>query len=553
MAISSIPLPQTGMDSFMQGAAGTQNILSNILQGQQRTRQLNISQQAENRQQKELPFILQKYQDAHNEARTMLPLYAQQYKDIHGKALSDAEQQQLYNNFIKARMNAAMNPNQGAPAPQPGMPAPNGAPSMNGQAGGMPQPGAPQPGMPQPNAQAPMGQAAPPEFYAGVPREQLQQSLASNKISPADAEQLSGFLNSSGQQPGGDVAPPGMSQQPMQPMPMQPNMPAPQPGQPQDQSNMQPAPQADQGQGVSAQGGAPISNGHITVLDPGDKTRYLEDSFAGLSIGNHEIPKVIPYYDTKNGLVMKTFPSGKVTVQAYTAGKTGDATNPALQKALASQDAKLVDTLDKATAAGYDTKSTLTELSKVVTQPEWDNMRQNPILGNHELGWYANYGAPQQKEMVANYQTNSGQIIADMAGKFKGQFRKGEQTLLESMKPAMSDTADVARGKVKALMLMNEMMIQRNSATSNFIRNGMSPPDAMSKADSQVKGDLIRKMIEGQVKSPATTEDKEKSDKNSMSGKITIIDSNGDEHTIDSNRLEEAKKRDPGLRKKGAS
>src|SRR5690606_17203654 len=112
----------------------------------------------------------------------------------------------------------------------------------------------------------------------------------------------------------------------------------------------------------------------------------------------HKMPEIKTHYDQKNGLVIKEYPSGKITVQSYAGGKTSEGANPFLQKALATQDSKLVDKLDTAVLAGYDTRYTLSELAKVTTQPGWDEMRQNPILGGHELGWYASYGTPQQKE-----------------------------------------------------------------------------------------------------------------------------------------------------------
>jgi len=111
----NIPMPKFGSDIVATIPGEAQNILSKILQGQQRGQELAetakyhqgtldisrgnlaIARQAEARAQKLLPYIMQ------------------EYKDVHGKNMSALEMQNLYNGLIKD----ALSNNQPIPMAQP--------------------------------------------------------------------------------------------------------------------------------------------------------------------------------------------------------------------------------------------------------------------------------------------------------------------------------------------------------------------------------------------------------------------------------------------------
>lgn len=140
--------------------------------------------------------------------------------------------------------------------------------------------------------------------------------------------------------------------------------------------------------------------------------------------------------------------------------------------------------------------ATLDQLTNIVTSPEFERIRQLPALGHHELAYYARYGTPEEKQLVGQYYTLTGNIVKDSARDFPGQFRRGEQTLLFSMKPSPSDTADAAKGKIEALTVMNKMMGQRAKLTSQLMNQyHIDQGTAAEIADKQIDGDSIRKEI----------------------------------------------------------
>jgi len=166
----------------------------------------------------------------------------------------------------------------------------------------------------------------------------------------------------------------------------------------------------------------------------------------------------------------------------------------ARQKAINSEDAKTIADLDKASIEGGDTGNTLSGLKDIVTSDTWKKMHPFPIGNKQQVAAYGTFGSPEQQQMAGDFYAKSGQVVANMAQQFKGQFRKGEQSLVTGTKPNAADTVAVQQGKIEALQMMNSFMTQRRKMASQFMRQGSSEPDAMDKADTQLRGDLIRKV-----------------------------------------------------------
>jgi len=149
---------------------------------------------------------------------------------------------------------------------------------------------------------------------------------------------------------------------------------------------------------------------------------------------------------------------------------------------------------------------TLDNISKIISSPEFEQIRKTPILGHNELSYYARYGTPSQQNMVGQLMTTSGNIIKDSARDFAGQFRKGEQQLLENMKINPGDTVDVARGKMEQLSYLNKMLGERSRLTAAYMqKNHSSKLEAAEWADKQLNGDQIRNQIHN-ILNPKPTE-----------------------------------------------
>lgn len=145
---------------------------------------------------------------------------------------------------------------------------------------------------------------------------------------------------------------------------------------------------------------------------------------------------------------------------------------------------------------GETKQATLNDIGKILSSPEFEQIRQVPLAGRHELSYYSKFGTPEQQSMVGQYYTLTGNIIKDSARDFAGQFRRGEQQLLQSMKPSPSDTVDTARGKIESLSYMNKLLTERSRSTSQLMsKNHINKLEAQDIADKRIDGDKLRNEI----------------------------------------------------------
>lgn len=160
----------------------------------------------------------------------------------------------------------------------------------------------------------------------------------------------------------------------------------------------------------------------------------------------------------------------------------------------------------------YNTKTslaTLDDLGGILQSKEFESIRQNPILGHHELSYYAKFGSPEQQRLVGRYYTDTGNVIKDSASDFKGQFRVGEQKLLNGMKANPSDTVDAARGKVESLTYFQKMLSERSRLTSRIMDDyKINKGKASEIADKMLKGDKIRAQAQDKIYPPITLRNK---------------------------------------------
>ena len=102
--------------------------------------------------------------------------------------------------------------------------------------------------------------------------------------------------------------------------------------------------------------------------------------------------------------------------------------------------------------------------------------------------------------------TLTGELIKNAAKDFHGQFRVGEQALLNNMKPSTSDTVEGARAKTEAFSYMNQMLMKRAEESAKLIRQNVSPVEAYKAADKQIKGEEIRAAINAKLHPEKNTE-----------------------------------------------
>jgi hypothetical protein len=157
-----------------------------------------------------------------------------------------------------------------------------------------------------------------------------------------------------------------------------------------------------------------------------------------------------------------------------------------------------------------DTKlATLNDLNNMVSSPEIREIRQLPLAGRHEIAWYAREGTPAQQQLIGRLYTQMGDIVKNSSRDFAGQFRKGEQQLLQGMKPNDSDTVDVMIGKLESLTTMSKLLRERAALTSQYMgKHHIDKLQASQRADKEINGEKIREQIHDKLNPTITVRNK---------------------------------------------
>lgn len=195
-----------------------------------------------------------------------------------------------------------------------------------------------------------------------------------------------------------------------------------------------------------------------------------------------------PHIVDANGRYMAITPFGAID--------TGVSGLSARDQQLSREDAKKISHLEDIVLSGSQKQDTFNELNRDLGSPEFESIRQHPNLGGKELWWYEKNGTKAQQEMIGRVRTHMGNIIKDSSRDFAGQFRIGEQALLNSMKPNESDSLSTMKGKAEALTFMNQMLTQRSQMEADLMRNNnMSLLQAKRIADQSVDPQKIKEEI----------------------------------------------------------
>lgn len=260
-------------------------------------------------------------------------------------------------------------------------------------------------------------------------------------------------------------------------------------GQPGGQMGGQPQPEPGQGQGMFAQPGQQQPQQPAQQQQqqfgqhPNPGLDYAQAATAMQMLGLGK-----PHVVDANGKYMAITPFGNIDTGVHGLSER--------DKQLSKEDAKVITGLDQVVLNNSSKMDTFNELNGILGSPEFAKMRQNPLAGNMEMWLNGKVGSKEQQDMVGKAQTYMGHIIKDSARDFAGQFRVGEQALLNNMKPNPGDSLDVMKGKAEALTFLTTMMTKRAELEADYMRNGnLSPIQAKIAADKM----LDPKAIKGEI------------------------------------------------------
>ncbi len=257
-------------------------------------------------------------------------------------------------------------------------------------------------------------------------------------------------------------------------------------GQPGGQMGGQPQPEPGQGQGMFAQPGQqqpqqPAQQQFGQHPNPGLDYAQAATAMQMLGLGK-------PHVVDANGKYMAITPFGNIDTGVHGLSER--------DKQLSKEDAKVITGLDQVVLNNSSKMDTFNELNGILGSEEFAKMRQNPLAGNMEMWLNGKIGSKEQQDMVGKAQTYMGHIIKDSARDFAGQFRVGEQALLNNMKPNPGDSLDVMKGKAEALTFLTTMMTKRAELEADYMRNGnLSPIQAKIAADKMLDPKALKNEI----------------------------------------------------------
>ncbi len=248
-------------------------------------------------------------------------------------------------------------------------------------------------------------------------------------------------------------------------------------------NQMQNAPQPGQGGGMFPQGQQMPQE---QQQQPQQQPRGMDYAQAATAMQLLGLGK--PHVVDANGKYMAITPFGNIDTGVHGLSER--------DKELSKQDARKISALDEVVLNNSSKLDTFKELNGILGSPDFEAMRQNPIAGSHELSYYSKFGTKAQQDLVGKAQTYMGNIIKDSARDFAGQFRVGEQALLNNMKPNPSDSLDMMKGKAEALTFLTTIMSKRAELESDYMRNsGLSPLQAKTAADKLLDPKAIKNEI----------------------------------------------------------
>jgi hypothetical protein len=222
-----------------------------------------------------------------------------------------------------------------------------------------------------------------------------------------------------------------------------------------------------------------------------------------------------PHIVDANGKFMAITPFGNF--------ETGAAGLSARDKELSKKDAQKISGLEDQVLSGSQKQETFNDLNKDLGSNLFESMRQNPLLGAHELGWWAKLGTKEQQEMIGRVRSNMGNIIKDAARDFKGQFRVGEQGLLNSMKPNENDSLSVMKGKSEALTYMNQILTMRAEMEASLMRqNNISALQARIAVNKAIDPQKIKDEVHT-ILHPASSSESKITIRNKNTGKTESV------------------------------
>ncbi len=156
--------------------------------------------------------------------------------------------------------------------------------------------------------------------------------------------------------------------------------------------------------------------------------------------------------------------------------------------------------LDQDYQQALQLKQPFERLTKIITNPTFQNLRNIPGVQKLQMNGKATFGTPEEKKLIGEFQAAARQVVSATVKGFGGRILASEIPLSESMKLSDNDSIEAMLGKAPVIEEFNEMTLQRSRIASKLMKDyHLDKGDALEQADKMVDGEKIRNKIETEL------------------------------------------------------
>jgi hypothetical protein len=167
------------------------------------------------------------------------------------------------------------------------------------------------------------------------------------------------------------------------------------------------------------------------------------------------------------------------------------------KKELGKQRAKSITELDDSYNQALDASHPINHLIDIAKNPSFQNLRKYPGFQNFQMNMKANFGTPEEQELIGDFQVTATKAVAQAVNGFRGRILDKEIQMANKMKISPNDNINMIVGKLPSIYEFNEMIKQRSRLASKIMHDEhISKGDALEKADKMIDGNEIRKQVQ---------------------------------------------------------
>lgn len=194
-------------------------------------------------------------------------------------------------------------------------------------------------------------------------------------------------------------------------------------------------------------------------------------------------------------------------------------------------------TISKSALGGLSVNASFDALDKMMDQPNYKNIAgtlEGKFINSQAMGlptgamlqsMFPNKFSASDANLAGQAEAHFGNIVTNVAERFKGPFKDMVRGVINSMKPNMGDSIAVQKGKIQTLKQLSKLADQQELLISKYVNDGMDSTQAILKASQELQPQLSN-VISNQV-DKTSQQSQENISKNKMPTRALVVEHNG--------------------------